>query len=127
MKSCLLSAAVVATLAVGCSGSSATTRVDGSLTAQGVTGPAKQPSHLYVLKGYPAVVRAVQGGRTVVTTQTRPDGAFTLTLKPGNYTITGMWKYACRQPCDCQARACGQSGQISVGRHQVRNIDIVCK
>jgi hypothetical protein len=112
-------AVVLATLTIGaCSGSSSSVRVDGTLTAQG-----GKSSHVWT--GYPGVVRAVQGGRTIASASTKSDGSFELTVKPGTYVPIGGWKQACAAPCDWQG-GCAQNPPITVGRRQVHDVGIIC-
>jgi hypothetical protein len=112
-------AIVVATVAVGaCSGSSSSVRLDGTLTAEGGTS-----SHVFV--GYPGIVRAVQGSRTVTSVSTKPDGSFELSMNPGTYVLIGGWKDQCAAPCNWQA-GCGQTAPMPVGQHDVHDVRIVC-
>ena len=105
--------------AAACSSSSnGSVRAEGSLHAAGGTSPA-------VHAGYRGVVHAVQDGRTVASADTKPDGSFSMRVKPGTYVFIGGWQEQCTAPCNWQA-GCGQSAPTEVTKHGVTAIDVTC-
>jgi hypothetical protein len=78
-----------------------------------------------VFVGYPGLVRAVQGSRTITSASTKPDGSFELSVNPGTYVLTGGWQDQCAAPCNWQA-GCGETVPVAVDKHDVHDVRIVC-
>src|ERR1700688_66065 len=92
--------------AAGCSSGSQAARITGVLRAEGGT-------NLGAIAGFPGLIRAVQGGRTIAASSTKPDGSFELTVKPGTYIVVGGWQGQCAAPCNWPA-GCGTSDPVHV-------------
>jgi len=106
-------------IATGCTSSGhSTARASGVLRAAGGTTPD-------VRAGYPGVVRAVQGNRTVASTNTNRDGSFSLPLRLVTYVFIGGWEDACAAPCDWRA-GCGQSDPTEVTKRGVSGVIVTC-
>jgi len=101
-----------------CSSGNGSVRAEGSLHASGGTSSA-------VLAGYPGIVHATQNGRTIASANTKPDGSFSMSVKPGTYVFVGGWQEQCTAPCNWQA-GCGQSAPTAVTKHGATAIDVTC-